>query len=278
MNKTPSVSAFQPDDRQIPAVAVSSLVGRLDLSGRTAIVTGAGRGIGRATCLNLAALGANVALVARTASEVDEVAAEIVGGGGTATSYSCDVADFDRVEAVVKDIIGVAGGVQIVVNNVGGAPWLRELQDVSPEDFEYAVRLNLGTTQNLMRAAAPSLFESPGRSSVINVTSIAQHAGLEKMSFYSASKAGVAGLSKAAAREWGPRGVRVNCIAPGWIETQLSSGLRSTDEFFNATIDRIPLQRWGRPEEVADAITFLASDAAAYVTGTVLYVDGGILA
>ena len=271
-----SMSIDAPDRRPSDPPSDLSTLTRLD--GRTAIVTGAGRGIGRAVGCALAAAGARVALLARTVEELEDLADSIRAGGGTAEVHACDVLEFERSDEIIREIADNNGGIQIVVNNVGGAPWLRELQDVDMEQLNHALQLNLAATHGVMRAAAPSLFQSPGRAAVVNIASIAAGTGLEGMSFYSAAKAGVVGLSRAAAREWGGRGVRVNCVSPGWVETQLSAGLRNAPEFFDSTIERIPLGRWARPEEIATVVAFLASDAAAYVTGANLYVDGGLLA
>lgn len=259
------------------AVAIADRVD-LRLEGRTALVTGAGRGIGRATALAFAQLGADVALAARSSGEIEAVASEIEALGRRALPVACDVTEQDQVEHLVDRVGSELGGLQIVVNNAGGAQWIRAVENVDPERFDHAIALNLTAVQNVMRACAPLLFERPSESSVTNVVSIAARRGIEKMSYYSAAKAAVVGLSRAAAREWGPRGVRVNCLGPGWIETQLSSGLRNDGEFFESSIEQIPLRRWGRPDDIASAIAFLASDAAAYVNGATLYVDGGLLA
>lgn len=261
-------------------MTVEEIADRVDfgLEGRTALVTGAGRGIGRATALALAQLGADVALAARTEEQIESVAAEVEALGRRALPVTCDVTDREQVDSMVSRVGDEFGGLQIVVNNAGGAQWIRAIEQVDPERFDHAIALNLTAVQNVMRASAPLLFQRPSESSVTNVVSIAARRGIEKMSYYSAAKAAVVGLSRAAAREWGPRGVRVNCLGPGWIDTQLSSGLRNDGEFFESSIEQIPLRRWGQPNDIAAAVAFLASDAAAYVNGVTLYVDGGLLA
>jgi dehydrogenase/reductase SDR family member 4 len=250
----------------------------LSLDGRVALVTGGGRGIGRATALALAFCGADVVVTARTAPELDEVAGAVTALGRNAAAIPCDVTDPDQVSELVRAVEERFGGIQILVNNAGGAPWIRELHEVDEDAFDRAVALNLTATQNMMRATAPLLFARPGESAVVNVVSIAAARGMAGMSYYSAAKSAVIGLSRAAAREWGPRGVRVNCVGPGWVETQLSHRLRHDEQFFRSTVEQIPTGRWAQPEEIASTIGFLVSDAASYVNGVTLYVDGGLLA
>jgi NAD(P)-dependent dehydrogenase (short-subunit alcohol dehydrogenase family) len=179
---------------------------------------------------------------------------------------------------MVERVANELGGLDVLVNNAGGARFVRAVEDTDAASFDRGIALNLDAVQHTMRAAAPLLLDRDAGGSVVNVVSIAAARGLERMAYYSAAKAGVVGLTRAAAREWGPRGVRVNCLGPGWIDTDLSRPMRDDDEFFTSSIAQIPLRRWGRAEEVASAIVFLASDSAAYVTGTTLFVDGGLLA
>jgi NAD(P)-dependent dehydrogenase (short-subunit alcohol dehydrogenase family) len=250
----------------------------LDLSDRVALVTGAGRGIGREAALRLAGHGAAVVALSRTGDELEQLAEEIVAGGAYCLPIVCDVTDPEQVEEALATVGEDLGTLHILVNNAGGARWLRAVEDLTPEAFLEGINLNLLAAHSTMRAAAPLLFQEPGRASVVNISSVAEASGLELMSYYSAAKFGLAGLTRAAAGEWGPRGVRVNCLGPGWTETELSSALRQDDDFFRKTLDRISLKRWATPEEVADGIVYLASDASRYVTGTTLFVDGGYLA
>jgi Dehydrogenases with different specificities (related to short-chain alcohol dehydrogenases) len=248
------------------------------LEGRVALITGSGRGIGRETALRLAGHGAKVAVLARTEEQLLTLEEEIEVGGGTCLPLVCDVTILEQIEEALSRVAAELGGLHILINNAGGARWIRGAEKLSPEDFADGVRLNLMAVHQTMRAAAPLLFDHPGEASVVNVTSVAAAAGLKDMCYYSAAKSGVFGLTRAVAREWGTRGVRVNCLGPGWTETELSHGLRHNDEFFSKTLERIALERWASPEEIADGIVFLASDIARYVTGTTLYVDGGYLA
>jgi NAD(P)-dependent dehydrogenase (short-subunit alcohol dehydrogenase family) len=248
------------------------------LTGRTALVTGAARGIGRAIALGLAEAGAEVILISRTGNGLEELSEDIRRSGGCAVGLTCDVTEADEVDRMMGTVARRAGGLDILVNNVGGAYWLRDLEQVDAEMFARGLALNVESTQHMMRAAAPLLFQRPGSAAVVNIASIAAGRGLERMSYYSAAKSAVIGLTRAAAREWGPRGVRVNCLAPGWVETDLSSSLRQDEDFYRKTLEQIPLGRWATAADIAPAAVFLAGSAAAYITGVTLFVDGGLLA
>jgi NAD(P)-dependent dehydrogenase (short-subunit alcohol dehydrogenase family) len=250
----------------------------LRLDGRVALVTGAGRGIGRAIAVALAEQGAEVALAARTEAELEAAAAEIERGGGRASFVACDVTDPQQVTSLIEFVHERYGRLHVLVNAAGGAHRLREVTAVDEGTFDVGLQLNLTSVQRTMRAAAPLLFAHPGKASVLNIASIAAARALPQLSYYSAAKAGVVALTRSTAREWGPRGVRVNCLGPGWVDTSLSRPLRDNDDFFASTIDQIPLGRWGDPPEIASVSVFLVSDAARYVTGQALYVDGGLLA
>lgn len=244
---------------------------------RPALVTGAGRGIGRSIALRIAAAGSPVCLTARSQSELEATAAAIRDAGGTAYTIACDLVN-DDLEALVAHAARQLGGLAILINNAGGAHRIRAIDELATSEFELGTQLNYTSVYRIMRAAAPELFRAAPHASVVNVVSIAAARGLEGMSYYSGAKAGVVGLSRAVAREWGPRGVRVNCVGPGWIETGLSRPLLEDEEWAAETLARVPLRRFGDPDEIASAVDFLVSDQARYVTGTTLYVDGGLLA
>jgi len=249
------------------------------LSGHVALITGAGRGIGRAIAERLAGDGAAVALVARSDDELQEVREAIEAEGGQAIACPLDLVDPGTPAQAVTATVAAFGGLSILVNNAGGAHKLRTLERLAEEDFRLGTELNYSSVYRLMREAGPHLFASAGelRPSVLNIVSIGAQSALEGMSYYTGAKSAVTGLSRTAAREWGPHGVRVNCLAPGWIETDLSASLRADATFVDSTLGRTPLGRFGTPTDVADAAAFLVSDAAAFVTGTTLFVDGGYL-
>lgn len=243
-----------------------------------AVITGAGRGIGQAIARRLAAEGAPVCLASRTVEEIEETANQIRAAGGTAVAIACDLTVEGDVERLIDTAAQELGGLSILVNNAGGASRVLPLEQLTPRTIDLGTQLNYTAVWRAMRAAAPYLFEAAPDASVLNIVSIGAERGLAGMSYYSAAKAAVVGLSRAVAREWGPRGVRVNCLGPGWIATKLSRPLFESAEFTERTLPEIPLGRWGEPEDVADAAAFLVSPAARYVTGTTLYVDGGLLA
>jgi NAD(P)-dependent dehydrogenase (short-subunit alcohol dehydrogenase family) len=249
------------------------------LSGHVALVTGAGRGIGRAIAERLARDGAAVAMVARSDDQLQEVRGAIEAEGRQAIACPLDLLDPDAPAQAVTATVAAFGSLSILVNNAGGAHKLRALDRLAEEDFRLVTELNYSSVYRMMREAGPHLFTTAAERgpSVVNIVSIGAQSALEGMSYYTGAKAAVTGLSRTAAREWGPRGVRVNCLAPGWIETDLSASLRADPVFTESTLGRTPLGRFGTPSDVADAAAFLVSDAAAFVTGTTLLVDGGFL-
>ena len=234
------------------------------LEGRTALVTGGSRGIGRAIATELAKAGATVVLGYRSgAEEAEGVAAEI---GGRAVQ--ADVSDADDAKRLVDE----AGDVDILVNNAGIT---RDglLARMPDEDWRVVLDTNLGGTFNTCRAVTRGMMKRRG-GAIVNVSSIVGVHGNPGQTNYSASKAGIIGFTKALARELGSRGVRANVVAPGYISTRLTTEL--PEELQNAMLANTPLGRFGDPEDVAGAVRFLCSDAARFVTGEVLLVDGGL--
>ena len=247
----------------------------LDLSGRVALVTGAGRGIGRAIAHVFGAAGAKVALAARTADQLEEVAGEIAAAGATAGPLvvPTDVADESQVSATVQRIIDTWGRLDILVNNAGLIDF-GPLDKIEPDGWHRVIEANLTGPYLCSRAAAPHLSES-GAGRIINITSVsAQTGGVSGGVNYTASKGGLAAMTKSLARDLAPAGVTVNSISPGQIDADPNL---LTDEQRAHVTSLIPLGRLGEPEEIAYAALFLASPMAAYITGTTIDVNGGIL-
>ncbi|CUX25760.1 3-oxoacyl-[acyl-carrier-protein] reductase [Clostridium sp. C105KSO13] len=243
------------------------------LEGKVAVVTGASRGIGRAVALKLAKDGAAIAINYNGSREkAEEVKTEIVQGGGKAEIFQCDVSDFHACENFLGEILSKFGRIDILVNNAGIT---RDglLMRMSEEDFDAVMNTNLKGTFHCIRFAARQMIKQrSGR--IINLSSVSGVMGNAGQANYSASKAGVIGLTKSVAREFSSRGVTVNAVAPGFICTEMTEGLpRKTKEEAAAGI---PLGHFGKPEDIAGAVAFLASEEAGYITGQVLCVDGGM--
>ena len=243
------------------------------LANQIAVVTGAGRGIGRAIALRFAAEGADVACVSRTAENAEKVAGEIRSLGRRAWAFAADVADAASVNAAAERILAEAGRVDILVNNAGVT---RDglLMKMSDEDWDTVLDTNLKGAFLFTRAfSRPFIRQRSGR--IINVGSVIGLIGNAGQVNYAASKAGLFGLTKSVARELAGRGITVNAIAPGFIETDMTSELN--EELKANILRQIPLGRFGAAEDIANAALFLASPSARYVTGQVLTVDGGMV-
>jgi NAD(P)-dependent dehydrogenase (short-subunit alcohol dehydrogenase family) len=240
------------------------------LDGHRAVVTGAGRGIGRACALALAAAGADVVALSRTTSEIDAVASEIRAAGGFAEALRCDVTD----PAEVAARFGGLGTVDVLVTSAGTnipEPFL----DVSPAHFDALFAVNVRGTFLAAQAAARTMVASGTGGVLVTVSSQMGHVGAANRTAYCASKHAVEGLTKAMAVELAPHDIRVNAVAPTFVETPLTAPFLADPAFRAQVVRQIPLGRTGRPEDVAAAVVYLASPAARMVTGTSLRVDGG---
>jgi len=256
-------------EQEIKGGPVAVAVG---LSGRIALVTGASQGIGRACALELAMAGATVALAARNVEKLEAVAAEIVAAGGKAKTYALDVSSEDSIKAGAKAVIADLGKVDILINNAGITKDGLALR-MKLADFEDVLRTNLTGAFLLTQAVISSMMKGRwGR--VINITSVVGETGAAGQANYAASKAGLIGLTKSLAREFSSRGITVNAIAPGFIQTAMTDEL--TDAQKAAILAQIPLARYGTDADIAAAVGYLASDAAGYITGHTLDVNGGM--
>ena len=243
------------------------------LEEKIAVVTGASRGIGRAIAKELALKGAFVIVNYNGSKQAaDETVNEITQAGGKAVGVQCNVADAAECEAFINNIISEYGRIDILVNNAGIT---RDnlLMKMSEEEFDAVIDTNLKGAFNCIKHVSRQMLKQKG-GSIINISSVSGVMGNAGQANYCASKAGVIGLTKSVAREIGSRGITVNAIAPGFIDTEMTAVL--PDDVKKAMGEQIPLKRFGTTEDVAQAAVFLASDRAAYITGQVLCVDGGM--
>ena len=243
------------------------------LENRTALVTGASRGIGRQIAISLAAEGAFVIVNYNGSKErAEQVVKEITEKGGKAAAVCCDVADNDACEEMVKNLITEYGRVDILVNNAGIT---RDnlLMKMSEQEFDDVINTNLkGAFHTIRHLSRYFLKQRSGR--IINISSVSGITGNAGQANYSASKAGVIGLTKSVARELASRGITANAVAPGMVDTEMTEVL--SDSIKEQMLAQIPLRRIGNPQDIADAVGFLASDKDSYITGQVLTVDGGM--
>jgi 3-oxoacyl-[acyl-carrier protein] reductase len=244
----------------------------ISLDGRVAMITGASQGIGRACAVALGKAGAQVALAARNAAKLAEVAAEIEAAGGKAMPFEMDLASEDSIKAVTKAVMAQYGKIEILVNN-GGITRDNLMLRMKLADWNAVLQTNLTGAFLLTQAATSSMLKARwGR--IINISSVVGETGQAGQANYCASKAGLIGLTMSLARELASRNITVNAVAPGYISTPMTDVLN--DQQRAAMLTQIPLDRAGTPEDVANAVVFLASDQASYITGHVLDVNGGM--
>jgi 3-oxoacyl-[acyl-carrier protein] reductase len=246
----------------------------IDLSGQVALVTGASRGLGRAIAAAIGASGAKVACVARDTSKLAEIVGAIQQSGGTAESFACDVTNGESVQKTIDAVIEKWGRLDILVNNAGITKDTL-FPRMSDEQWDDVINTNLRGTFLFMRAVTrPMMQQRYGR--IINISSVSGLMGNPGQANYSASKAAMIGMTRTVARELASRKITVNCVAPGFITSEMTAAMGPALE--DEVKKRVPAKRLGSPEEIADAVLFLAAGASAFITGQCLVVDGGLTA
>ncbi len=246
-----------------------------NLSGKTAIVTGGGKGIGRVIALGLAKAGANVVVCSRTKAEIDAVAEEIRKQGGRALSVVTDIMINEQLENLVGAAISEFGRIDILVNNAARS-YLRGLLDLREDGWDKIFHTNVKAVWLLSRMVVPKMIEQKG-GRIINITTVGADKAEAGMSAYGASKAALKHLTRSMAKEWAQLGINVNAVAPGFTRTDFSKPIWSSPELEQVISKLIPKGKIAEPEDIVGAVLFLASDAASYITGITIYVDGGTM-
>lgn len=247
----------------------------IDLEGKVALVTGAGRGIGRAIAIGLAEAGADVCVTARTVAEIDETAEMVRALGRSALAVPGDATNGKAVAQAVERTVAELGGLQILVNNAG-IDLPKPLLDIDEDGYDRVMDSNVKSMFLFTRAAGRHMIAKRyGR--VVNMASVGAYVAAPNQAIYHASKAAVAHLTKATAIEWARHNITVNAVAPGWIRTELIRHLSDDQEKLSRYLKAVPLRRLGEPEEIAPLVAFLASDLAAFMTGSVVVIDGGLM-
>lgn len=243
------------------------------LQGKSAIITGASRGLGEAMARGLAEAGANVALVARREATLQSLVQEFQALGVQALAIAADVTEYDQIQGIVDKALEAFGQVDILINNAGRIARSPAV-DYTPRQWDEVIDTNLRAAFFVAQAAGRVMIEQ-GHGSIISTASLLSHIGVGNIPAYAASKGGIASLTKALAVEWAPHNVRVNAIAPGYFRTKLTTALQESEQKDAWILERTPLGRWGDPRDLAGLAVFLASDASSYITGQIIYCDGG---
>ena len=247
---------------------------RFSLEGKVALVSGASRGIGRAIALGFAEAGADVAVAARSVEDLETLAKEIDDLGRRSLVVPTDVTERAQIQEMIDRTAAELGGPDVLVNNAGGTNFLSPLVSLRPDGWDKVIALNLSSVFHATQLALQKMLESGG-GSIIQISSVAGVSGAQGLSYYSAAKGGVRLFTQAVAKEVAASGVRLNCLAPGWVATDLNANLREDEESDRYITGMIPMGRWGQAEEIVGAAIFLASDASSFMTGATILVDGG---
>lgn len=242
------------------------------LAGKVAWVTGASRGLGRAVAVGLAAAGARLAVTARDEGRLASLRAEIERDHGEALVVVASVADVDEVTAAAERIRATWGRLDVLVNNAGISPSMTRSEEVPADEWREVLDVNLSGAFFCAQAVARAM--GPG-GSIVNVSSVHGSVGMPRLAAYSATKGGIEALTRTLALEWADRSIRVNALAPGYIETDMTAGLRANDRWRQRLLDAIPLGRFATEADLVPAVVYLASDASSYMTGTTMTLDGG---
>lgn len=247
---------------------------RFALTDRVAIVTGGGRGIGRAIALAFAEAGADVVVTARTTEQIEGVAREIEGLGRRGLALTADVAKIKDIDAIVRRTMEKFGKIDILVNNAGISPYYTRAEKITPEMWDTLMAVNLRGLFFCCQAVGKVMIEQK-RGNIINMASIDAVIGAPKLVAYAASKGGAVQITRTLALEWAQHNIRVNAIAPGFVATEFTRGMRENERLRQMLIDMHPIGRLAEAEDIVGAALYLASDASSFVTGSVLMVDGG---
>ena len=249
-----------------------------DFSGQVVVVTGGGRGLGRAIAQGFIEAGADVAVVGRDVARLAEAVRELnATGPGAAHAFPGDVVDDAAMVALAREISDRLGAVDTLVNNAGINPWYRKAEDTTLDEWRAVIDVNLTAAFHCCQLFGRPMLER-GKGSIVNISSVAGHVGLARSAAYNAAKGGLELMTKSLAIDWAGRGVRVNTVAPGYFETDLTTGVQANAGLAGRVVAHTPLARFGVPHEIVGACLFLASPAASYITGQSLRVDGGFTA
>lgn len=248
--------------------------GLFDLKGRTALITGSSRGIGRAIAERMAEAGARVVVSSRKLDACEEVVASIRKAGGEAVAVACNISNKDELQTLVSRTRQAYGKIDVLVCNAAVNPHFGPTQEIPDSAFQKVLDCNIRSNHWLCQLVIPEMAER-GDGSVLIVSSIGGLKGSSSLGTYGLSKAADMALARNLAVEWGPRNVRVNCIAPGLVRTDFAKALWENPEIYQHTVERYPLRRIGEPDEIAGTAIFLASQAGSFITGQTIVVDGG---